>query len=421
LTENYSRSNIREMQEEALLPEKTLSTRDHLNLSAYWFSLNFHWGAMLAVVLPIEVLARSPEASKGLALGLIAGAGSFIGMVAQPVAGAYSDRCQLGWGRRRPFVLGGALINVAGLLWMPRTTSLFALAAAFTLVMLGNNISGAAYQGYIPDHVPQQQRGKASGYMGLMSMLGTVSSFGVAAALVSPGHTYPFYTMLALVMLGGAALTIWKVPDSPAREHQTSSRMSWIQSLRNHDFLWLSITRALVMLSLYAMVTFVEYFLRDEIGLPNFVGATLVISSIALGGSLASALFAGALSDRIGRKGIVSVASLAMAVTFLFFVVAPVWNVILVMGVLFGLGYGAYTSVDWALALDVLPDKNRVARDLGVWGFASTVPQTLAPLIGGALLYLLAPSGWGYSGIFLLATLSSLAAAGLIWRIRSVK
>jgi MFS family permease len=409
------------MQEEALLSEKTLSTRDHLNLSIYWFSLNFHWGAMLAVVLPVEVLSRSPEASKGLALGLIAGVGSLIGMVAQPVAGAYSDRCRRRWGRRRPFVLGGALINVAGLMWMPRTTSLFALAAAFTLVQLGNNISGAAYQGYIPDQVPQQQRGKASGYMGLMSMLGTVSSFGVAAALVSPGNTYPFYTILSLVLLLGAGLTLWKVPDSPAPEHQATSRLSWIESLKNPDFLWLSITRALVMLALYAMVTFVEYFLRDRIGLPNFIGATLVVSSIALVGSLASALLAGALSDRIGRKGIVSVASLAMAIAFLFFVVAPAWNVILVVGVLFGLGYGAYTSVDWALALDVLPDKSRVARDLGVWGFASTVPQTLAPLIGGVLLYWLAPSGWGYSGIFLLATLSSLAAAGLVWRIRSVR
>jgi MFS family permease len=175
------------------------------------------------------------------------------------------------------------------------------------------------------------------------------------------------------------------------------------------------------MLALYAMVTFVAYFIRDRIGLTNFVGATLVVSSIALGGSLASALLAGALSDRIGRKGIVSVASLAMAVAFLFFVVAPTWNVILTVGVLFGLGYGAYTSVDWALALDVLPDKNRVARDLGVWGFSSTLPQTLAPLIGGALLYWLAPVGWGYSGIFLLATLSSLAAAGLVWHIRSVR
>lgn len=91
------------------------------------------------------------------------------------------------------------------------------------------------------------------------------------------------------------------------------------------------------------------------------------------------------------------------------------------VGVLFGLGYGAYTSVDWALALDVLPDKHYAARDLGVWGFASTLPQTLAPLIGGVVVYWLQPFGWGYPGVFLLSALSSLAAAGLVWRIRSAK
>jgi MFS family permease len=410
------------MKESTLVSEGVLSTREHINLSLYWFSLNFHWGAMLAVVLPIEVLSRSTAINKALYLGLVSGIGSLIGMIAQPIAGSFSDRCRNRWGKRRPFVLGGALVNVAGLLWMPRAVSLYSLAAAFVLVQLGNNISGAAYQGYIPDQVPVKQRGKASGYMGLMSMLGTVTSFGVAAALVHPGNTHSFYTVLAVVLIIGAGVTLWKVPDSPAaKEPETSPRLSWLDSLKNHDFLWLSITRALVMFSLYCMVTFVEYFIRDKIGLPNFVGGTLAVSSIALGGSLASALGAGMLSDRLGRKGIVCIASLAMAAAFAVFVISPTWNLILTIGVVFGLGYGAYISVDWALALDVLPDKSYAARDLGVWGFASTIPQTLAPLMGGAVVFLLEPSGWGYQGVFLLATLSSLAAAGLVWRIRSVR
>jgi len=45
-----------------------LSTKDHIYLSLYWFSLSFHWGAMLAVVLPTEVLVRAPESNKVLYL-----------------------------------------------------------------------------------------------------------------------------------------------------------------------------------------------------------------------------------------------------------------------------------------------------------------------------------------------------------------
>ncbi len=399
---------------------KRLSPTEHLYLSSYWFSLNFHWGAMLTVVLPIEVLARSPEATKALYLGLVAALGSLAGMVIQPVAGAFSDRSKHSWGRRRPFVLGGALINVAGLLWMPLAGSLASLSAAFLLVQVGNNISGAAYQGYIPDRVPREQRGVASGYMGAMSMLGTVVSFAAAASVVSPGHTFPFYILLVIVLLLGVVVTLWKVPDAPASEPALSNQTSWLVPLRNSDFLWLSLTRALVMLALYTMVTFIEYFIRDKIGLPDFVVATLLVAGAAMLGALVSALVAGAISDRVGRKGIVSVATLAMAATFLVFVISPSWNIILMVGILFGLGYGAYTSVDWALAVDVLPDPNRAARDLGLWGFSSTLPMTLAPLIGGILVYQLEPLGWGYTSVFLFATLASVAAGGLIWRIRSV-
>ena len=134
------------------------------------------------------------------------------------------------------------------------------------------------------------------------------------------------------------------------------------------------------MLSLYTMVTFIEYYLKDKTGVPNFVAATLLVAGMALMGSLLSALLAGYVSDRVGRKRIVSAATIAMALAFLAFIFSPSWNMILVIGALFGLGYGAYTSVDWALALDVLPDRNSMARDLGIWGFAVSLPQTLAPM-----------------------------------------
>jgi MFS family permease len=405
----------------AISSDRVLSRAGHLYLSFYWLSLNFHWGALLAIVLPIEVLMRSTEATKALYLGLVASVGSLVGMAVQPIAGAFSDRCHLSWGKRRPFILGGALVNAVGLLWMPQAVSLYALSTAFVLVQLGNNVSGAAYQGYIPDHVPHNQRGTASGYMGLMSMVGTIGSFGLAAVLVKPDRTYPFYVVLVLVLLAGVAVTLWKVPDTPASEETGSSRgTSWVESLRNSDFRWLSITRALVMLSQYTMVTFIAYYIRDKIRLSDFVGATLAVAGVALVGSLASALVAGVISDRVGRKGIVCFATLAMAAAFLAFVASPPWGIILAVGALFGLGYGAYTSVDWALAVDILPNPRRAARDLGLWGFSTSLPQTLAPLLGGIIIYHLAASGWGYPAVFLLSALASIAAAGLVWRIRSV-
>ena len=51
---------------------------------------------------------------------------------------------------------------------------------------------------------------------------------------------------------------------------------------------------------------------------------------------------------------------------------------VLASGAILGIGYGAYTSVDWALVADVLPS--------GVWNISLSLPQVIAPVIGGLLI-----------------------------------
>ncbi len=82
----------------------------------------------------------------------------------------------------------------------------------------------------------------------------------------------------------------------------------------------------------------------------------------------------------------------------------------MLIGLVFGLGYGAYQSVDWALASDVLPSEDDYAKDMGVWHVASTLPQMLAGVIAGSLLDNFQKVGHahhlptlGYTVIFLLA------------------
>jgi len=80
------------------------------------------------------------------------------------------------------------------------------------------------------------------------------------------------------------------------------------------------------------------------------------------------------------------------------------------MGVIFGLGYGAYESVDWALASDVLPSMDDYAKDMGVWHVAMVLPQVIATPVAGALLDNFQRVGrnnhlptLGYTVIFLMA------------------
>ena len=62
------------------------------------------------------------------------------------------------------------------------------------------------------------------------------------------------------------------------------------------------------------------------------------------------------------------------------------WDLSPWLGAIFGLGYGALLSIDYALALDAAPSEDEAAKDLGVWNLALVLPLTVAAPVGGWLL-----------------------------------
>ncbi len=75
-----------------------------------------------------------------------------------------------------------------------------------------------------------------------------------------------------------------------------------------------------------------------------------------------------------------------MGIVCLVFILSHNFTVAVLMGIVFGLGYGAYQSVDWALVSDVLPSVDDYAKDMGVWHVADVLPQIVATPVAGVLL-----------------------------------
>jgi MFS family permease len=80
-------------------------------LALYWFSLNFHAGALLGRAIPAQLSSLASPARATILLAVVGGAGGFISMIAQPIAGALSDLSVHAWGRRRPYLVGGATLD----------------------------------------------------------------------------------------------------------------------------------------------------------------------------------------------------------------------------------------------------------------------------------------------------------------------
>jgi len=120
--------------------------------------------------------------------------------------------------------------------------------------------------------------------------------------------------------------------------------------------------------------------------------------------TLPSALLVGYLIDRHQRRKLwVYASSLGLAVVSLGLIAVENYAGALLVGVLFGVCYGIYFTSDWALALSLLPRGGSDAKFMGIWNIAGTLPQVIAPGIGGLLLdrfNAIAPN-LGYQVVFL--------------------
>lgn len=429
-----------------------LSRRELLGLSLPWFALNFQFAALLPVVIPAQILlfvapGSAGNAQQALFLGGLAALGAVTALVLQPTIGAFSDRTRTRLGRRRPYVFAGIFGLLIGLTMLALTHGIPLFIAGLFVVVVANTVSATASQGLVPDCVPGHQLGTASGFVGLMTLLGTVGSLAVASFLLGQSASDGVSTTgiargaaLYYVIAVGVLLVFATIPLLTIRENLLARRNAqsapkaaanhtdgsrWaplLHAWRHANFRWVFLTRGFVVLGLALFMTYIEYYFARVAHVANFVQATSVIAILSLAGAVASTLLMGIVSDRIGRRApIVAVASGLMAAAALMFVVAPGQAPLWPLGILFGLGYGAYMSVDVALAIDSLPSLQAAGRDMGVWSMASTLPGVIAPVLGSTVIVLasrLGETSSGYRGAFALATIFLILGAGFVLKVR---
>lgn len=420
---------------------------EHALLSTYWFANNFHWGALLLILMPGDVNLMDP-ANRATTLAKLTSLGAVFALVVPLWAAVVSDHSTARIGRRRPFLALGTAINVAGLLLMALAAngrSLPMYAVGFMVVQLGNNLALGPYMGVMPDLVVPEERGLSSGFMALMSQLGTLlGAFGVGVAL-SGQPAFVRYGLVSLVLIAGILIG-WKAIDEkpltvkpPKLNWGAYIKSLWIDPKAHPDFFWVWITRFLVMLGFYAVLPQINYYLIDvvKIAPADVEGKATILLGVILIISSFSGVYGGVLSDKIGRKKVVFLSNGLIAVFSLGFIFARDFWTALAVGAVFGLGYGAYISVDYALGNDVLPDKDEAGKDMAVWHIAMTLPQVLAAPIAGELIAAggktldpkRLPNGdplyhyglGGYVGVFLLCSLCFALGAVLLRNVRGVR
>jgi MFS family permease len=426
-----------------------LSLRGQLILNTLWFGLNAQSSALLPIVIPTQIVLfissnQVGSAQQVLFLSWLMVAASIISLFMPPLIGTLSDQTSGGFGRRRPFIVIGGLLLVLSTPLLVDAGSIVIFLVGLTLLLLGKNILTPAYQGLMPDRVPVEQRGETAGFVGGMTILGNVVGLGLASWLLGGinQHTHSigmirsntgvYYIVTACLVLVSVLVTVFGVREIPLmrRKHELVIEKektllefiqrflkNWIEPWRTYNFRMVFLTRASLMLGLALFMTYIEYYFARVQHIANFVLVTGIVAMLALGGAVVSGLVSGILSDRFKRRApLVGMATLCMSLTSMAFVIFPenLMTWIWLLGVMFGLGYGAYTSVSWALSIDVLPSLEKAGKDLGVWNASTTLPTIMAPLLGSVIINVAAGAGQtalGYRLVFGVAGLFFLLAA----------
>ncbi|GLV48214.1 MFS transporter [Thermus sp. LT1-2-5] len=394
-----------------------------LRLSAYWFATSFKWFLVLLVLLPAKVAELSPPEEKASRLGLLFALGAVMAILGPPLMGYLSDRL----GRRRPFLLWGSLLTALALLLLVHAPSYSALLLAYLLLQLSDDLATGPYSALIPDLVAKGERGLASGYMGALQVLGQVLGGVVGFLLPLAPQAY----LAASVNLLGAGLSLPLVPEALPHRAGRSFLEAMAAPWRDRDFLLVYLTRFLVMLGFYLAQTYLQYYLADVVGTFDALGRTLTQEPfqavallgllISLGAGLAS-VPAGRASDRFGRKRLIYLSGAGLGAMMPFILLFPRYDLLLALSLLFGLFYGIYLAVDWALVADVLKNPKAHATDMGLWQTSIVVPQVLAGAFGRPLDLLNAQrEGLGYLVLFLLAGGFFLLGAFLVAPIRRAR
>lgn len=381
----------------------------------------------LQVLLPNQV-QNIDNAHKATELGIVTGVGALIALLAGPITGALSDATGSRFGRRRPWIAGGALVGCAGLALLSGQHTIVGVTLAWCVAQAGLNALQSGISALVPDRVPVRQRGMVSGWTGLTQSVGVVVAVLLVTAVVT-GQVSGYVVLGLLVVLTALPIALHDAdPQVPREQLPAFSAKTLILAFRfsprqNPDFAWAWATRFLVVLGNALATLYLLYFLRDKVHYQQlFPGQTasdglLILIVIYTATTVLTVVVGGVVSDRSGRrKPLVIVSGYVMAAGAALLVFWPTWTVALFAAAILGLGNGVYLSVDQALVTQVLPTDEDRAKDLGIINIASSAPQVLAPAIAAPIVTYFG----GYPVLFATVAVVTIAGTILVRKIKSV-
>lgn len=384
-------------------------------------------GNYIALLTPLQLLLtlRLTDLADGAdattAFGLVTGFGALFALLFNPIGGRISDLTTARFGRRRTWILFGALAGAVGIVALAFTTAVWQVVVLWSVVQALFNFQSAATTATIADQVPAKRRGGVSGLMGLTIAVGPL--LGIAIANGQPAGSPNQWLIIAGIsaLLGIVAVLLIK-ENKPVRRAQPFGlagvlQTFWRNPVRYPAFGWAWTVRFLITCA-YASGTYNAFFLIQRFGISTADVGTLVlgISLLSVGLLAVTSVIAGYLSDALKRqKPFVVAAGVLAAIGLTLMATASSVGTVFLASALLGVGTGLFFSIDLALCVRVLPSSEDAGKDLAIINIANSLPQSIVPFIAPVLLAI-----GGYGAFFGFLAVLGLAGAVAVLKVPEI-
>lgn len=365
------------------------------------------------------------------------------GLIVQPIVGLFSDGTWTRFGRRIPFIMGGALVSALALLLMPNAPVLLAFAplamGAFILLFmdLSFNVTMQPFRSLVADMLNDGQ--KTTGYVvqtfliNLGAVVGAVlpllmTWLGVSdearAGEVSDHIAYSYYIGGAILLIT-VLVTSFKTKEYPPKEfaeyndipqEQAAERPSFVSLIRDipRVMLQLGVVQFFSWAALFLMWTYLKPAITGVVtdhatGAVLGDGATQTWVGVLNGTypipACIASLFIGGIAARYGNKTVYAVSLLLGAVGFAGLCLLHDQYALMLPMIGIGIAWAAILAMPYAI-LSRAVEPRRMGVYMGIFNFTITVPQIAIGLTGGLIVkYLFASDASAMialAGVFML-------------------
>ena len=340
--------------------------------------------------------------------GVIMALDNILALFLLPFFGKLSDGCHSRLGKRMPFILGGTAAAVVLMNLLPAADKavnlpVFVTALALLLVAMGTYRSPAV--ALMPDVTPKPLRSKANAIINLMGALGGVFTLGVTGFLVHKGtdgrndYTWLF---LAVSLLMAASVVVLLLT---IRENKLAAEAEKLNQELGAEAQWepqgkggfrslpgdMRRSLALILASVFlwfmgynAVTTAFTKYVSVQWGYD--IGSASRCLMVATVGAVLSYLPVGMLSSRFGRKRLIQVGVLLLAVCFAAAGLFPSFSpAVYVVFVLVGMAWAMINVNSYPMVVEIARGSD-VGKFTGYYYTFSMAAQIVTPIVSGWLL-----------------------------------